>query len=48
MHISALQKCSFCIMISDEQNRRKGLRTNKANGKQKSLGDLKGAKTIAR
>lgn len=33
---------------SDEQNRQKELPTNKANGNQKSLGHLKGAKTIAR
>ena len=32
----------------DEQNRQKELPTNKANGNQKSLGHLKGAKTIAR
>jgi hypothetical protein len=34
--------------ISDEQNSWKEQPTNKANGKQKSLGHLKGAKTIAR
>lgn len=32
----------------DEQNRRKEQPTNKANGNQKSLGRLKGAKTVAR
>ena len=32
----------------DEQNRRKEQPANKANGNQKSLGHLKGAKTIAR
>lgn len=34
--------------ISDEQNKQKEQPTNKANGNQKSLGHLKGAKTIAR
>ncbi len=33
---------------SDEQNKQKEQPTNKANGNQKSLGHLKGAKTIAR
>ena len=33
---------------SDEQNRQKAQPTNKANGNQKSLGHLKGAKAIAR
>lgn len=32
----------------DEQNRQKEQPTNKANGNQKSLGHLKGAKTVAR
>ena len=32
----------------DEQNRQKEQPTNKANGNQKSLGRLKGAKTVAR
>ena len=34
--------------LRDEQNGRKRLPTNKANGNQKSLGHLKGAKTVAR
>ena len=41
----------FCFTIetnSDEQNRQKELPANTANGNQKSLGHLKGAKTIAR
>ena len=33
---------------SDEQNRQKEQPTNKANGNRKSLGRLKGAKTVAR
>ena len=33
---------------SEEQNRQKEQPTNKGNGNQKSLGHLKGAKTIAR
>ena len=36
------------VKIRDEQNRRKEQPTNKANGNQKSLGRLKGAKTVAR
>ena len=32
----------------DEQNRQKEQPTNKANGNQKSLGRLKGAKAVAR
>ena len=35
-------------VISDEQNRQKEQPANKANGNRKSLGHLKGAKTIAR
>ena len=35
-------------VIRDEQNGRKELPTNKANGNRKSLWHLKGAKTIAR
>ena len=38
----------YIISICDEQNRRKEQPTNKANGNQKSLGRLKGAKTVAR
>lgn len=38
----------YIIYISDEQNSWKEQPTNKANGNQKSLGHLKGAKTIAR
>ena len=34
--------------LRDEQNGRKKLPTNKVNGNQKSLGHLKGAKTVAR
>ena len=34
--------------LRDEQNGRKKLPTNKANGNQKNLGHLKGAKTVAR
>lgn len=36
------------IRIRDKQNSWKEQPTNKANGNQKSLGHLKGAKTIAR
>ena len=36
------------FVIRDEQNRQKEQPTNKANENQKSLGHLKGAKTIAR
>ena len=36
------------IYIRDEQNRQKEQPTNKANGNRKSLGHLRGAKTIAR
>ena len=36
------------IRERDEQNRQKEQPTNKANGNQKSLGHLKGAKTTAR
>ena len=39
---------SCYIIARDEQNRRQEQPTNKANGNQKSLGHLKGAKTIAR
>ena len=38
----------YIISIRDEQNRQKEQPTNKANGNRKSLGHLKGAKTIAR
>ena len=38
----------YIISISDEQNSWKEQPTNKANGNQKSLGRLKGAKAIAR
>lgn len=36
------------IVKCDEQNRRKDLPTNKANGNRKRLGRLKGAKTVVR
>lgn len=36
------------IYKRDEQNRQKEQPTNKANGNRKSLGHLRGAKTIAR
>ncbi len=38
----------YASLSRDEQNRRKEQPTNKANGNQKSLGRLKGAKTVAR
>ena len=38
----------YIICISDEQNSWKEQPANKANGNQKSLGRLKGAKTVAR
>ena len=41
--------CIFTLSYkSEEQNRQKEQPTNKGNGNQKSLGHLKGAKTIAR
>ena len=40
--------CKNPIPKSDEQNSWKEQPTNKENGSQKSLGHLKGAKTIAR
>ena len=54
MNSHLLYTCILCynlcllINISEEQNRQKEQPTNKGNGNQKSLGHLKGAKTIAR
>ena len=50
MIVLLLVACEIFLYVNkrDEQNRRKEQPTNKANGNQKSLGRLKGAKTVAR
>ena len=48
LYVQRVPSLSLLVVRRDEQNRRNEQPTNKANGNQKSLGHLKGAKTIAR
>ena len=46
--LAMAQNPEITYIKCDEQNRRKDLPTNKANGNRKRLGRLKGAKTVVR